>query len=78
MNNYTTRDLYLAAYLITEGLPLAEVERRERVCYFHFEDLFKAEKFALDYRKNQANCRVREYVDALHELKGKIFEGEYR
>ncbi len=72
-NSYRLKDLYLAAYLYSEGLELANVNKEGRVCWFSFSDRKKCELLINLYWKNQAISKIKSYTDAIRTLKDLIY-----
>ena len=73
LNNYRVKDLYLAAYIYSEGQELRDVERMGKVCWFIFSDTNKCEKLSDLYWKNQATSKIKSYTDAIRTLKDLIY-----
>lgn len=74
-NNYRIKDLYLAAYLYSEGAELGNVERVGKVCWFTFTNKSKCDELAGLYWKNQAVSKIKSFTDAIRTLKDLIYSG---
>ncbi len=73
LNSYRIKDLYLAAYIYSEGLELRNVERMGKVCWFNFSDIEKCERLSDLYWKNQAIAKIKSFSDAIRTLKDLIY-----
>lgn len=73
MNNYRLKDMYLAAYLYSQGLDLIKVERDGKVCWFNFESKTQCESLANLYWSDKAEVKVKSFVEAIRSLKDIIF-----
>ncbi len=75
---YSTRDLYLAATLITLNFPMktidyqVEGERQKPIGYFGFEENEKLSKFLDDYRQKKIFVIPQEFVTSMRSLQSEV------
>lgn len=74
MKNNRVKDLYLAAFLYSEGLEI-ELERVGNVCWFVFQDEAKCRNLTSLYWQNKAVSKIKSYTDAIRTLKDLIYSG---
>ena len=70
---YKTRDIFLAAYLMTLGYQVEKFEKNGRLIDVVFEE-DNCEKDALDYY-NGAECEARKFADCYKNLKEVVLKG---
>ncbi len=70
---YVTTDLYIAAYLVTTGLPLLRIDGPERRKWFVFPS--EAEEEARAYF-NGVSVPARAFTSAVQDLKTQLFDME--
>jgi len=73
MDTYRIKDLYLAAFLYSEGVSIVKLDRSGTVCWFNFGDKTRCEQLASNYWADTASVRVKSYTDSLRTLKDLIF-----
>lgn len=72
-NSWTTKDLYLAAYIYSQQIELIRVGRKDRTCWFYFRDAAKCEELQTLYWANKGLTIPKVYADAARSLKDLIF-----
>lgn len=72
-STYRLKDMYLAAYLFSQGIELKGVERAGKTCWFVFADKSTCEKMANLYWSDQAEAKIKSFVEAIRSLKDIIF-----
>lgn len=72
-NPFRVKDLYLAAFLHSQGKVLLSVERDGDVCWFVFPDKGSCEKLADQYWGGRATSGAKVLVDSIRTLKDLIF-----
>lgn len=77
MEEFRTRDLYLAAYLKVAAVPLLGVAHEGRLAFFIFEAPLPGVLKSLkdQYFSDQAKVHALSYAQAIKELKLLIYEG---
>jgi len=73
---YSTDDLYLAAYLKCYGLKLIRTERNGRKAVFIFRDIPERRNLVLKFINDTAIVKVKKYRTALRDLKSFAFDLE--
>ena len=68
---YGSSDLWLCAYLKSQGMKLTGTEREGRRCVFLFEDRADRERLVLDFF-NKGVVEVNSYRHALDDLKSLV------
>jgi len=73
---YKTKDFYLSACILASGVKITEVIRQQdRTCVFVFEiSPDNAKETIRKHWNNELLLPTRSVIDALHELKSRIFE----
>jgi hypothetical protein len=72
-NTYRLKDMYLAAYIFSQGFELKRVDRLGRTCWFVFADRKSCEVLANQYLTNKAEAKIKSFVEAIQSLKDIIF-----
>jgi len=72
-NLWKTKDLYLAAYIYSQQVELAKVDREVRTCWFYFRNELRCEELQALYWSNKGNAIPKVYADAARSLKDLIF-----
>lgn len=70
---YRVKDLYLAAFLRTNGKVIQSVEKTGSIYWFMFPDRAACEQLANLYWTNQKAVLVMSYVESIRSLKDIIF-----
>lgn len=66
---YSTRDIYLAAFLIFNQARLIKLEPRENIVWFYFEDSPRITEMALKYFDRSAKVEPMGYNDIIRNLR---------
>lgn len=69
---YQTADLYLAAFLYTSKIELADLQREGSKGIFVFGDGAKCRELTLAFYRGKGTCDAREYARAVQELKSVV------
>ena len=72
-DGYQVKDLYLAAFLFSQGIELKDVERIGKVCWFVFVDKETCERMTTSYWSGRAMGNIKSFVDGIRSLKDIIF-----
>ena len=72
-DSYKTRDIGEAGALILEKQRLITIERREKICWFVFEDKNTCRELSNKYFFGNLLVSAREYKETLDRLKNRIF-----
>ena len=72
-NYYRTKDLGEASALMAKGQRLINLERKDGICWFLFEDKQKCEKLSNNFFFGELLVNARDYQDAMTRLKNRIF-----
>ncbi len=75
---YLTRDLGEAAALLTKGIAMASIQRKDAIVYFVFRASKKAEQASHDYFLGELRVPARTYYDNLRNLKRRLWSQEKR
>lgn len=78
---YKTKDLYEAAFLFNKGFDLLHIDKEGRICWFIFKDDFgtlNASDQAQKFWNKEAIVDAKSYVDAIRNLKSRIFSKQTR
>lgn len=75
-NDFSTKDLYLAAALYSKGVKFLGVDRDGRLCWFIFEDKVLCEEIQQKYFSKTLEVNAKEYSDSLRTLKDLVFAKE--
>ena len=67
------KDLQCAAFLVASGLPISDVERDGRVCYFVFENREKALELCKSFWVGSGTISAKTFSDATRSLKDLVF-----
>lgn len=70
---YKTKDLGEAAALIVKDIPLIEIERDGKVCWFIFNLVDQCRLLSNQYFFGELMVNAREYTEATVRLKNRIF-----
>jgi hypothetical protein len=71
---WKTRDIYLAAYLFTNGATIVGIEADEKKAVFSFLDSFDRENWTEKFHCGDAPVDAQTYVCALKTLKQKAID----
>ena len=74
MDQYKTKDIGLAAYLVTKGQALQGYKKENGVTYFIFNGSEKGKKFENEYRFGNSEIPARRFYDAVKQLKVLIYQ----
>ncbi|MBZ0181028.1 MAG: DUF5659 domain-containing protein [Melioribacteraceae bacterium] len=75
MQKYSTEDVYLAAYLLNEGIPLAGTKLNSpKVTQFLFEVSDKLKEKADNFYSHHAKVEAQEFIASLRSIKTLIHE----
>jgi hypothetical protein len=74
-DEFTSSDLYLAAFLAAQGQPLLRVERRDGRVYFTFPDVQRTRDLQSQFFNN-GTVNVGDYRRSLQDLKTLIFSAQ--
>ena len=76
-NEYTTRDFYIAAYLLAKGHKIAHVNRDDpQRVFFAFNDFEGREDLLRDFLYGRGEVVPQAFVAAIKNLKGVIHDSE--
>ncbi len=72
-NEYSTKDLAEAGFLLTKSAVLIRVEKENRTCWFVFRDKEKCTKLSGNFWFGNAPVPARLFYDSIQTLKNRIF-----
>ena len=72
MNTYNTEDLYLAAFLATQGFPIIQWSRETGLTNFVFEQSAELAQLVGAYYSNRAMISPLQYGNSLKNVKSMI------
>lgn len=72
-DEFPSKDLYFASYLLASGQKLLRVDRDGRQCWFVFGDKRACLDLQLKFTTKNAQIDAKEYANALRTLKDLIF-----
>lgn len=74
---YKTSDLYEAAYLVSQNLPLLGIEKSNtsQRCFFVFDYSPDCRQAATDYWNRKGSVAPRAYTESIAYLKDRLFAG---
>ncbi len=72
-NEFRTKDLYEAAYLVSANLPLLKLEKADTYFVFVFSEKSKCEAYSSNYWSGFAVGKIKDFADALKILKERLF-----
>ena len=79
MNEYSTRDLWVAAVLLTKGLELKRIEwRSSTTAYFVYPAPEACIKVVIEFWKGTLIVPAKDYAHSLKDLKFKLFRDRHR
>lgn len=67
------KDLPCAAFLVASGLPVSDVEREGRTCYFVFADRERALELCKGFWSGSATVNAKGFSEATRSLKDLVF-----
>jgi len=76
-NTYSTRDLYLASYLLATGHNLLKIvfDESERFFWFHFDsDTAFCEEQDKLLQLNKLSVKAKDFIDSIKYLKRKVVQ----
>lgn len=73
-SSYKTKDLPLAAVLLTKGIHLLEVQREGSVCWFLFDNKKECENISFDYSFKSILIDARLFYQSVLRIKNIIFK----
>jgi len=75
--NYLTPDLYLAAYFLTKGIELIEVQRSpdSQRCFFVFSNPLACKVAVKEFYNKKGSVEPKTYAEAIRSLKDRLFVG---
>ena len=76
-NNYLTKDFYLAAYLIAEGVKLLSHHRNGTITTFCFNDDELLKQMIKKYYAMQSSVEPMTYSNAIRSLKSVLHSSNY-
>lgn len=71
---YKTKDLPLAAVLLTKGIHLLEVQKEGEICWFLFENKNECENISFDYSFKSVMVDARTFYQSVLRIKNIIFK----
>jgi hypothetical protein len=72
-NEYTTRDFYIAAFLLAKGHKIASINRDDpKRVFFAFSDFERREDLLRAFLYGEASVEPQSFISAIKTLKGKI------
>lgn len=71
---YKTKDLAEATALITTGNSLVGIERKEKICFFVFENKERCIEISNKYFFGDLTVNARNFHEAMVRLKNRIFQ----
>ena len=74
-NNYQTKDLAEASFLLTKKVKFLHIEREGRTCWFFFQDRGLCERLTSEFWFENATVPAKIFYDAVQTLKNRIFAG---
>jgi len=76
-NEYRTRDLYEAAYLVAKGLKVKKVEKvsLSSRCFFVFDNPEKCRQIVVEFWNKEGSVEPKTYAEAVRNLKDRIYAG---
>lgn len=76
-NEFSTKDFYLSAYLLSQGLRLARLDRTDpsRV-YFVFHDVEARVSLVEDFLFGRAKVEPKQFVVAIKEIKQLLYSND--
>lgn len=72
-NTYKTKDIGEASTLLTKGFEPIQINRKNNVCWFVFDET--AEKVAHSYWFGSVAVNAKDYYESFQTLKRTIFSG---
>lgn len=76
-DEFKTKDLFLAAFLVASGQTLLRTDFEGTICWFVF-DSYVCDRLVQSYWNGTDSCSARDYANALRNLKDIIFSAEPR
>lgn len=73
MKKYKTKDIYEAAWIYSQQIPLVELEPDIKYFWFVFEEKIKCQELSREYWSQKAEGNIKQYVNSLKTLKDMIF-----
>ena len=73
MNQYKTKDLYLASYLVMHGLKLVQLEKADRRFYFLFDHADNLKALCDEFYARSARVEPMQYVVAMKQVKSQMY-----
>ena len=70
---FITKDIWFASLLIAKGLEISEIENRNGVVFFKFQEKKKAEEYINDFLNNRIEVPARKFVEAYRNVKSLTF-----
>jgi hypothetical protein len=74
-NEFSTKDLYLAAFLYARGLVFVRIYWQGRQGWFVFQDENKCVELQQRFFSRTAEVNAKEYANAIRTLKDLVFIG---
>lgn len=76
-NEFTTKDFYLSAYLLSQGLRLVRLDKSEpRKVYFVFHDVEARASLVEDFLFGRAQVEPKQFVAAIKEVKQLLYTND--
>lgn len=72
-NEYRTKDLAEAGFLLAKGNQLARTEREGRICWFVFENKEQCQKLVDEFWFGNSLVGAKVFYEAIQTLKNRIF-----
>jgi len=73
MNEYKTKDLAEASFILASKVRLLTLTREGKICWFVFENKTLCEKLANSFWFNDAPIPSKSFYEAIQTLKNRIF-----
>lgn len=75
-DEYQTKELGVAAYLVASGIELIEVIKDGKVGYFVFPNYSACKDMENDYKYKNAFVEAKKFYEAVRNLKYMVFHGK--
>ncbi|KKQ47044.1 MAG: hypothetical protein US75_C0011G0019 [Candidatus Woesebacteria bacterium GW2011_GWC1_38_13] len=75
LNEYRTKDIYLASFISLSG-KLLRLERESDFYWFVFENKIMCEEIVSNYWQGESKVEARAFVNAIKGLKTRVFSGD--
>jgi len=68
-DNYSTRNLYLASFLLLNGIELKGLEPKGKIVYFLFDSSALTQNLALDFFRRKSQVEPTRFIDNIKNLR---------